>query len=147
MQENLPDMNLKDIEESASEGDDEVLPLDFITALIESENKIIIQAKPLIFKTEIEDGDLQFNKKQENILGLDSYLEIIRKEAFKEDEGAVMIEPDINIKEKFDQIDLPCNLENRINNSMNAPKREKIVKENRIPHSNKTYDTDTDTEK
>jgi hypothetical protein len=56
-------MNLKDIEESASEGDDEVLPLDFRTALIESENKIIIQAKPLIFKTEIEDGDLQFNKK------------------------------------------------------------------------------------
>jgi hypothetical protein len=58
-----------------------------------------------------------------------------------------MIEPDINIKEKFDKIDLPCNLENRINNSMNAPKREKIVKENRIPQSNKTYDTDTDTEK
>lgn len=58
-----------------------------------------------------------------------------------------MIEPDINIKEKFDKIDLPCNIENRINNSMNAPKREKIVKENRIPITNKTYDTDTDTEK
>ena len=55
-----------------------------------------------------------------------------------------MIEPDINIKEKFDKIDLPCNIENRINNSMNAPKREKIVKENRIPITNKTYDTDTD---
>jgi hypothetical protein len=31
------------------------------------------------------------------IKGLDSYLEIIRKEAFKEDEGAIMIDPDINI--------------------------------------------------
>jgi hypothetical protein len=58
-----------------------------------------------------------------------------------------MIEPDINIKEKFDKIDLPCNIENRINNSMNAPKREKSVKEHRIPITNKTYDTDTDTEK
>ena len=58
MQDNLPNMNLKDIDESASEGDDEVLPLDFRTALIESENKIIIQAKPLIFKTEMEDEDL-----------------------------------------------------------------------------------------
>jgi hypothetical protein len=45
----------------------------------------------------------------------------------------VVIEPDINIKEKFDQIDLPCNIENRINNSMNAPKRETITKENRMP--------------
>jgi hypothetical protein len=35
-------------------------------------------------------------------VGLDSYLEVIRKEAFKEDEGAVLIDPDINIKEKFD---------------------------------------------
>lgn len=50
-------MNLKDIEESASEGDDEVLPLDFRTALIESENRVVIQAKPLAFKTEIEDAD------------------------------------------------------------------------------------------
>ena len=58
MQDNLPNLNLKDIDESASEGDDEVLPLDFRTALIESENKIIIQAKPLIFKIEMEDEDL-----------------------------------------------------------------------------------------
>jgi hypothetical protein len=30
---------------------------------------------------------------------------------------------------------------------MNAPKREKINKEQRFPPSTKTYDTDTDTEK
>ena len=78
---------------------------------------------------------------------MDSYLEIIRKEAFKDDEGAVMLDPDINIKEKFDQIDLPCNIENRINNSINAPKRDKSTKELRFPLSSKTYDSDTDTEK
>jgi len=48
---------------------------------------------------------------------------MVRKEAFKEDEGAIMLDPDINIKEKFDQIDLPCNEENRINNTIGAPLR------------------------
>ena len=55
--------------------------------------------------------------------GLDSYLDMVRKEAFKEDEGAIMIDPDINIKEKFEEIDLPCNTVKRINNSINAPIR------------------------
>ena len=54
---------------------------------------------------------------------LDDYLEMVRKEAFKEDEGAILLDPDINIKEKFDQIDLPCNQEDRINNTINAPVR------------------------
>lgn len=31
----------------------------------------------------------------------EDYLEKVRKEAFKEDEGAVNIEPDINIREKL----------------------------------------------
>ena len=34
--------------------DEEVLPLDFRTALIENENKVVIQAKPLSLKTEEE---------------------------------------------------------------------------------------------
>ena len=34
--------------------------------------------------------------------GLDTYLKMVRKEAFREDEGAIMIDPDINIKEKFE---------------------------------------------
>ena len=48
-------MNLKDIEYEEEEEDDdeeEVLPLDFRTALIEEENKVVIQAKPLSFKTD-----------------------------------------------------------------------------------------------
>ena len=55
LNEHLPDMNLKDIEET-SEGDEEVLPLDFRTALIANENRVVIQAKPLEFKIEIEDA-------------------------------------------------------------------------------------------
>ena len=48
---------------------------------------------------------------------------MVRKEAFKEDEGAIMLDPDINIKEKFDEIRLPCSEENRINNTLGAPTR------------------------
>ena len=59
-----------------------------------------------------------------------------------------MLDPDINIKEKFDQIVLPCNSVDRINNSINAPVRphgESGKKRGpRGPMTSKTYDTDTD---
>ena len=43
LNDNLPDMNLKEFEEDEEEDDDEeVLPLDFRTALIEEENKVVI---------------------------------------------------------------------------------------------------------
>jgi hypothetical protein len=48
---------------------------------------------------------------------------MVRKEPFKDDEGAIMLDPNSNIKEKFDKIDLPCNRENRINNHPDAPLR------------------------
>ena len=50
-------MNLNEgIEDEDEEEDDEeeVLPLDFRTALIEEENKVVIQAKPLTLKTDEE---------------------------------------------------------------------------------------------
>lgn len=53
---------------------------------------------------------------------MESYLEAVKKEPFKEDDSnVILIDPDINIKEKFDQIDLACNREHRINNTFNAP--------------------------
>jgi hypothetical protein len=58
LNENLPEMNLRDIEEESKhqtdeDDDDEFIhPLDFRTALIEEENKVVIQAKPLNLKTE-----------------------------------------------------------------------------------------------
>jgi len=64
-------MNLKELEneeESEQEDDDEeeVLPLDFRTALIEEENKVVIQAKPLSFKT---DEDYHRENMNKNNLG------------------------------------------------------------------------------
>lgn len=141
-------MNLKEIEETASEGDEDVLPLDFRTALIPKENRVVIQAKPLEFKTDFDDEP----KAAAAGLSLDGYLEMVRKEAFREDEGAIMLDPDINIKEKFDKIQLPCDNEARINNTINAPIRENRPggaaggkkRGPRLPRSAKTYDTDTD---
>jgi len=47
-------MNLKEIDDSESERDElsdaDVLPLDFRTALIEEDNRVVIQAKPLSLK-------------------------------------------------------------------------------------------------
>ena len=159
LNDNLPDMNLKDIEESESEREhereqlseeDDVLPLDFRTALIEKDNRVVIQAKPLSFKADGEEDRPVSIVGARSGPGLDAYLEMVRKEAFKEDEGAVMLDPDINIKEKFDLIDLPCNTESRMNNAINAPKR---VQRNvstdskkrvpKMPKNTKTYDTDT----
>ena len=54
----LPDMNLDEITSQSSNSDNEdneVVPLDFRTALMAGENKIVIQAKPLHFKTVEED--------------------------------------------------------------------------------------------
>lgn len=51
---------------------------------------------------------------------MDAYLEAVKKEPFKDD-NVILIEPDIDIKKKFEEIDLPCNIEFRINNSVNAP--------------------------
>ncbi len=45
LNDNLPDMNLKEFdneEEEEEDDDEEVLPLDFRTALIEEENKVVI---------------------------------------------------------------------------------------------------------
>ena len=54
---NLPDMNLGEIGESESETEDDVQPLDFRTAHLEKENRIVIQAKPLVFKTQFDDDE------------------------------------------------------------------------------------------
>lgn len=86
----LPDMHLDEItsntSNSDSENDTEVVPLDFRTALIKAEQKIVIQAKPLHFKTADEDlRDLQRAKDLEEA-GDEEYLSIVKKEAFDEDD-------------------------------------------------------------
>jgi len=140
----LPELNLKEITDSESEADDEdVLPLDFRTAMIEKENRVVIQAKPLSFKEYNQDEE---EAKQRNMHSMDSYLDMARREAFGEEEGAVMIEPDFNIKDKFEKILLPCMQEERINNTMNAPVKRSPQKQSKTHLlDQKTYDTDTDT--
>ena len=74
----------------------------------------------------------------------------------------ILIEPDINIKAKFDAIELACNKEQRINNTFNAPirtpeqmekfnailmrerQRERETKMQAPKIASKQYDTDTD---
>jgi len=105
-------MNLNEIDESESERDElsdaDVLPLDFRTALIEEDNRVVIQAKPLSLKLDAKE---EFLKSDPSKGGLDSYLEMVKKTAFKDDEGAAIIDPGYDIKEKFEEIDLPCNNE------------------------------------
>ncbi len=79
------------------------MPLDFRTALIAEQNKVVIQAKPLAFKTDDEYLKPTFES-------MDSYLEAVKKEPFT-DPDIILIDPDINIKEKFEMIDLACNTE------------------------------------
>ena len=143
LQENLPDMNLREIEEEENrrmtegedndDDDEDVVPLDFRTALIEQENKVVIQAKPLTLKTdeqllrEATQLPEEEEKKGSEFESMESYLEAVKKEPFKpeEDPNVILIEPDINIKEKFEAIELACNSEQRINNTINAPIRTK----------------------
>jgi hypothetical protein len=82
---------------------------------------------------------------------MESYLEAVKKEPFREEEGNyILIDPDINIKEKFEEIDLACNKEQRLNNTLNAPVRSKeqlaaMASAMRKPKvATKQYDTDTD---
>ena len=68
----------------------------------------------------------------------------MRKEAFSfEDEDVVLIDPGIQFKSIFKGIDLPCNKEQRINNSLNAPTR-KHVQSQFQNNTKKQYDSDSD---
>ena len=106
MIENLPDMNLNDIDSDASGSDSEIVPLDFRTAMINNGTKLIIQAKPKEFITVEEEiraveqgrlGEIQPDMDldpDQNIGDLDAYLRSVRKEAFDvDDEDVVLIDP------------------------------------------------------
>ena len=94
---------------------------------------MVIQAKPLTLKTdeqllrEATQLPDEEEKKGSEFESMESYLEAVKKEPFKpeEDANVILIEPDINIKEKFEAIELACNSEQRINNTINAPIRTK----------------------
>ena len=66
----------------------------------------------------------------DNAMGsVDDYLASVRKEAFNvDDEDVVLIDPGLNSKKLYQEVDLPCNTEKRINNAIDAPllKAEKV---------------------
>lgn len=174
--ENIPELNLNESSQDESEDSGaEVVPLDFRTALLKNENKIVIQAKPMEFKT--PEQDLKELLEEENKLKrmggkrgqtVDDYLEIVCKKPFEEEDGEIiLIEPGVKIDEVFGGIDLPCNTEHRLNNTYmlnNTPlgpisaqanryaglsalnnSKGPILKES-APVVQKQYDTDSDTE-
>ena len=82
-------------------------------------------------------------------------MEAVNKEPFQAgDDNVILIDPDIDIKEKFEAIDLACNKEQRINNQVNAVvrSREEIMELNKLrekakaPVVKKEYDTDQEGE-
>ena len=62
----------------------------------------------------------------DNAMGsVDDYLASVRKEAFNvDDEDVVLIDPGLNSKKLYEEVNLPCQKELRINNSIDAPIRE-----------------------
>jgi len=53
----------------------------------------------------------------------EEFFSIIKKQPFKDgDKDVVLIDPGMNTEEIFGGIDLPCNIERRINNTIAAPK-------------------------
>ena len=121
-------MNFNDPDSSGSSADDsenEVVPLDFRTALIASDNKIIIQAKPLHFKSveeDLRDLELQEERRKKGLSTDDDFFQKITKAPFKDtDKDVVFIDPGLNTDEIFGEIDLPCMRETRMNNAIRAP--------------------------
>jgi hypothetical protein len=118
MKENLPDLNSE--ENSESDDNDEILPLDFRTKLVDMNGDVVIQAKPLkLYGSDEDDGEkigdlLKKNSKnaEHSILQMssDAYLDQYKMESFKDDdENVILIQHNSNIKEKLDSIDFECN--------------------------------------
>lgn len=54
-----------------------------------------------------------------------------------------MIDPGMNLDDRLREIDLPCNLEERINNAIDAPLKPSPAKE-KAPAIHKTYESDSE---
>jgi len=148
LHENLPELKLDETTES--DDNEEVVPLDFRTKLLAEKNSVVMQAKPLkIYRSDDEDGEsivdlIRTNKNdyERRMLQMssDDFLKRVKKESFKDDEeNVILIQPNMNIQEKLNAIDLECNKNEFLNNSINAPK----VK-TKPPKVNKVYKQEED---
>lgn len=145
--ENLPDIDqYPDASESSanegSDSDSEVVPLDFRTALSQSTadglGKIMIQAKPMQFKSAEQELDERDRKKKEkarkprfapHLVGgnvnpdedQDFEFQKIQREPFKRnDKDVVFLESGFDTEKIFGEVELPCDLAVRKNNSIKA---------------------------
>jgi len=115
LKNNLPDLNLEDTTES--DDNEEVVPLDFRTKLMEGGGDVVMQAKPLkIYKSDEDDEELLgdiIKKSSQNPdskmlqMSTEDFLRQHKKEAFDDnDENVILIQPNTNILEKLEEIDL-----------------------------------------
>ena len=96
------------------------------------------------------DDDNDLNKAADDLdtaglsgAGLDSFLDAVHREPFKEDEGAVNLDPDINIEEKFRRVLEAADDDERMNNQLNAPVRAIRTSPKRLKFGQKkTYESD-----
>jgi len=66
---------------------------------------------------------------------VNDYLESVRKEAFNmDDENIVLIDPGLTSKKIYQEIELPCNKEKRINNALDAPIRKDVKHKDKKAH-------------
>ena len=92
--------------------------LSFRTAMID--NKVVIQAKPLRFKTdeEIMQEELEMPTLPEigksgalQPQNYEAFLNTIKQTSFAEDDASVtVIQPEVDLEKELSMIDLPCNL-------------------------------------
>ena len=96
---------------------------EYIQTLQEEEEKA--KRSRLILNASSEQSDTQFFKQ-------------MRRDQFNEaDDDVILIDPGVNLDEKLREIDLPCNLEQRINNQIDAPMKTKHKAP--APQVRKTY--------
>lgn len=137
--DNLPDMNLDDISSgTSSEGESELVPLDFRTAVAGMDGGIMIQAKPMQFKSieedqidpelaeaveEIKKGGKPSMPKIYNVPLTEEdefFKRVVRKPFHEDDEDVVLIHPGIDAGAIFGSVDLPCSTAIRKNNKVDA---------------------------
>jgi hypothetical protein len=156
MMESLPDVNFDDPESSAGESEDEeVVPLDFRTKLLKEnyQEKVVIQAKPMHIKTN-EEYLATIKEEEERDARMkagssEAFFEAMRKEAFEDTPDVFLLDPDTELDAKLDAIDLPCNMEVRINNAIDAPLKSQVQAKTKAPSpgSSKAYDSDSNKKK
>ena len=53
---------------------------------------------------------------------IDEFFDSVRKEPFRpDDESVLMIDPGLDVDQIFGDVELPCNSDRRLNNTLNAP--------------------------